>query len=375
MEGAPIDIVVFAPLAPIIGLILFWFIQLLFIESEKFLLDKIRPRHEPLCRFTNFLGILFQNINHALGYTVTKSGISDFYISINYGKVAPKKQRKGIYEWISNGFLFVGPFFIPAFLLLLALFFMLNDAFVITTPSELIDIKYTFAGQFSTFAVSLHSFSSKFFEFLVNIDLFHPAHFGFIFFMIFLGLGMRPSYIGQEKPEKIDMLYDLKNIWNHIRHKPLYVVILFLISYIFFYLSFFLNQDWYVALFSIFGWVSIISIVALIIGNSILLLIRTTDLIEGRKRLIPYFILPFSYIMIRLLFFYFPIDYINTISLITMILVTALVTYLLIRPKTNKFKTKLNIKKSKKKDKKKRKGKKKSKKKEKKKGEEETDEG
>ena len=129
------------------------------------------------------------------------------------------------------------------------------------------------------------------------------------------------------------------------------------------------------ALFSIFGWVSIISIVALIIGNSILLLIRTTDLIEDRKRLIPYFILPFSYIMIRLLFFYFPIDYINTISLITMILATALVTYLLIRPKTNKFKTKLNIKKSKKKDKKKRKGKKKSKKKEKKKGEEETDEG
>jgi hypothetical protein len=79
--------------------------------------------------------------------------------------------------------------------------------------------------------------------------------------------------------------------------------------------------------------------------------------------------------MVRLLLFYFPIDYVNTISLITMILATALVTYLLIRPKTNKFKTKLNIKKSKKKNKKKRKEKKKSNKKEKNKGEEKTDEG
>ena len=372
MEGAPIDIVLLAPLAPIIGLILFWFIQLIFIESEKYLLEKIRPKHEPLCRFTNFLGILFQNINHALGYTVTKSGISDFYISINYGKVAPKKVKKGVYEWISNGFLFVGPFFIPAFLLLFGLFFMLGDAFIIKTPVEFIDIKYTFAGQFSTFAASLHSFSTKFFGFLFNLDLLHPGHFGFIFFMIFLGLGMRPSYIGQEKPEKIDMLYDLKNIWDHIRHKPLYVVLLFLISYVFFYISFYLNQDWFVALFSIFGWVSIISIMALIIGNSILLLIKETDKIKGRKKLILFFVMPFSYVLMRFLFFYFPIAYINSISLITMILATAIVTYLLIRPKTNKLKTKRDIKKPKKKGKKKRKmiGRKKEIK-----GEEETDEG
>jgi hypothetical protein len=374
MEGAPIDIVIFAPLAPIIGLILFWFIQLIFIESEKFLLEKIRPKHEPLCRFTNFLGILFQNINHALGYTVTKSGISDFYISINYGKVAPKREKKGIYEWISNGFLFVGPFFIPAFLLLFALFFMLNDAFVIKTPTEFLDIKYTFAGQFSSFAASLHSFSTKFFGFLFNLDLLHPAHFGFIFFMIFLGIGMRPSYIGQEKPEKIDMLYDLKNIWDHIRHQPLYIVLIFLVCYIFFYISFFLDQNWYVALFSVFGWVSIISIVALIIGNSILLLIRTTDLIDGRKSLIPYLVMPSSYIMMRVILFYIPIDSINTISLITMILATALVTYLLIRPKTNKFKTKRDIKKSKKKEKRKEKKNKKIKKRDKKKGKDETDE-
>ena len=129
MAGSPIDIVVFAPLAPLFGVILFWFIQLLFIESQKYLLSKIRPKHEPLCRFTNFLGILFQTICHALGYTVTKSGISSFYISINYGKVAPKKEKKGVFEWLSNGFLVIGPFFIPASLLLICVYFLANSCF------------------------------------------------------------------------------------------------------------------------------------------------------------------------------------------------------------------------------------------------------
>ena len=80
MEGSPVDIIIFAPLAPILGVLLFWFIQLLFIESEKQLLAMVRPKHEPLVRFTNFLGILFQSICHALGFTVTKSGISDFLL-------------------------------------------------------------------------------------------------------------------------------------------------------------------------------------------------------------------------------------------------------------------------------------------------------
>ena len=40
MEGSPIDIIIFAPLAPILAVLLFWFIQLLFIESEKILLKK-----------------------------------------------------------------------------------------------------------------------------------------------------------------------------------------------------------------------------------------------------------------------------------------------------------------------------------------------
>ena len=102
MTTSALDIVIFAPLAPILGVILFWFIQLLFIESQKYILSKIKKKHEPLCRFTNFLGIFFQSICHALGYTVTRSGISNFYISVDYGRVSPKKEKKGIFEWVSK---------------------------------------------------------------------------------------------------------------------------------------------------------------------------------------------------------------------------------------------------------------------------------
>jgi len=344
MEGSPIDIIVFAPLAPILGVLLFWFIQLLFIESEKYLLLKIRPKHEPLCRFTNFLGILFQTICHALGYTVTKSGISDFYLSVDYGKVAPKKEKKGIFEWISNTFLFIGPFFLPALLLLLCLFILGSSGFEIATPSQLLELKYTFGGQITTFGASLNAFAQGFFGFLFNMDLLHPGHFGFLLLLIFLGMGMRPSYIGEQKQEKVDILYDLKNIWSFILRKPLYLLLLFLMAYVFFYISLFLDQNWYVALFSIFGWLSIISIIALVITDTILFLIKTTDEIPGRWKFLPYITMPVSYILIRLLFFYFPTDYTNIVSLLIMTLSVVLVTYLLLKYKADKFKTRLNIK-------------------------------
>jgi len=351
MEGSPIDIVIFAPLASILAVLLFWFIQLLFIESEKFLLSKIRPKHKPLCRFTNFLGILFQTICHALGYTVTKSGISDFYISVNYGKVAPKKEKKGLFEWISNVFLFIGPFFIPAFLLLIFLFFLMSGGFEIVTPSQVLNIKYTFAGQITIFGTSLYNFTTGFFDFLFNIDLLHPAHLGFLIFLIFLGMGMRPSYIGEEKKEKIDMLYDLKNIWSLVRYKPLYIVILFLFSYVFFYISLFLNINWYVSFFSVLGWISIISILALFITDMILFLIKTTDDIPGFWKIVSYLTMPVSYIFARIIFFYFPTDYTNLASLLIMIFSTVVITYILLKYKTNKFKTSLDIKLFKKKSK------------------------
>ena len=46
----------------------------------------------------------------------------------------------------------------------------------------------------------------------------------------------------------------------------------------------------------------------------------------------------------RLLFYFIPSDLTNSMSLLVTILVTILVTYLLLRRKTNKFKTKRDIK-------------------------------
>ena len=342
MTGLEVDIIVFAPLAPILGVLLFWFIQLLFIESQKYFLSKIRSKHEPLCRFTNFIGILFQTICHGLGYTVTISGISHFYVNIHYGKVKPKKEKKGIFEWISNSFLFLGPFFIPAALLLLCLLFLMERGFGILTPVD--STFYTFANQLINFGTSLHTFSEGFFSFLFSIDLLHPAHLGFLILLIFLGMGIRPSYIGEEQKKKVDMIYDLKNIKSHIFHKPLYLILLFLLAYVLFYVSFLFQLNWYLVLFSIFGWLSIIAIISLLVAHTIILLIKSTDEIPKYWKLLPYLTIPVSYILTRLVFYYFPIEYLRSISLLLTALSTIAVTLLLLKYRTNKFKTKTRMK-------------------------------
>ena len=344
MEGTAVDIVVFAPLAPILGVLLFWFIKMLFIESQKYFLEKIRPKHDAFCKFTNFLGVLFQTICHALGYTITKSGISDFYISVNYGKVDTKKEKKGVFEWIANAFLFVGPFFIPAVMLLVCLVFLLEEGFSTTTPSHLFDYRYTFGGQLAAFGSSLYSFSANFFNFLINIDLFHPGHLGFFILLTLLGLGIRPSYIGEKKVNKVDLFYDLRNIWDLITHKPLYVILLFVFSYLFFYISFYLDQAYYVVLFSVFAWLSIISIAAIFVSHLIIILIFFTDRIEGRKKIIPYLTIPLSYILARVAFVYIKTDLDLSVSFLTMVLSTAFIIYLILKPKGDKFKTKRMIK-------------------------------
>lgn len=344
METPSIDTLIFAPLAPILCVLLLWFIQLLFIESEKYLLEKIRPLHEPLFRFTNFLGILFQNICHALGYTVTKSGISDFHITIHYGQVKPKREKKGIFEWTSNAFLFIGPFFFPAFLLLLCLFILIEGSFSFSIPGYAAGLEHTFGGQIITMGTNLYDFSAKFLGFLANIDLLHPGHFGFFIFMIILGMGIRPLYIGEKKTQKVDMFYDLRNIWNLIRNNPKYLIFLFILSYIFFYFSYFLNQHWYVYLFSIFGWLSIISIISIFISNLILALIMKADEIKGLKKILPFFLIPVGYCLMRFLFYFYPVEYKYSLSLLITFLTTFLVTWLLLKKSTNSFKSKLGFK-------------------------------
>jgi hypothetical protein len=297
-----------------------------------------------LCRFTNLLGILYQTICQGLGYTVTRSGISHFIINVDYGEVTPKKEKEGLFEWVANAFLFIGPFFIPASLLLIYLFFIMNGGFEVTTQSQLIELKYTFGGQIATFGTSLYVFSKSFFEFLLNIDLLNPVHMGFIILMIFFGMGIRPSYIGETKKHKIDMIYDLRNVWSLIRQKPLYILGLFAISYALFYIAMVLNHNFYVALFSIFGWLSIVSIISLVISQMILLLIKTTDEITGLRKILPYVTMIGAYILMRLIFFYIPTDFTNSVSLVVMILATILVVYFLLWRKTNRFKSKVDIK-------------------------------
>ena len=335
IQVSPLDVIIFAPLAPVFGLVLFWFIQLLFIESQKHLLRTLSKKHEPLIRFTNFIGIFFQTMCHALGYTVTRSGVSRFYLSVHYGHVDPKKEKSGLFEWISNGFLFVGPFFIPPFLLLFCLVFLIPDSIVFTANTT-----YSFSENLIVFGSNLYLFSAHLFAFLFSIDLLHPAHLGFFLLLILLGLGIRPSYIEKKSFKKIDMFYDLQNIKEHILHRPLYVVLFFLLSYCFSYISVLFNGNWYVSLFSLFGGVSIIAIAALIITHGLLFLIRISDDLPESMRWIPFIVLIVSYILLRSLFYLVPIPYLTSISLVGMLASTGSITVLLVYRFTNKFKTK-----------------------------------
>ncbi len=328
-----VDTLIFAPLAPISGVLLFWFIQLLFIESQKYLLSKIRGKHEALCRFTNFLGIFFQTLCHALGYTVTGSGIAEFYLSVDYGKVSPRKKKTGFFEWFANGFLFLGPFFIPPMLIMICLLFLIRNLGFLPTR------EYTFSQGLIDFGANLYIFSRDFLGFIASIDLFHPGHIGFLILMVFLGLGIRPSYIRDERrEEKIDMLYDLRNIKNHLIHKPIYVVSLIFTSYIFFYLSHIFRLNWYIAFYSLLGWLSIIAIVALLITHLIIVFIKVTDRLDKMRRLILYVTMIASYTSLRVLFLLIPIPYATTLSLLGMCLSVVGVTMVIMR-QTNKFKT------------------------------------
>ena len=100
------------------------------------------------------------------------------------------------------------------------------------------------------------------------------------------------------------------------------------------------------------------AIAAMIITHMLILLIRATDELPPGWKIIPYITLPTSYLASRTVFFFFPADFTYSVSLLVMIFSTIFVTYILLRHKTNKFKTTKHIKSFKKKDKKKKKQKK-----------------
>ena len=328
------DVMLLAPLAPVIGVAALWLLQLVFIETDKRMLAKLRHHHESLARFTNFTGILFQTLCHALGYTVTRSGVAHFQVTVNYGKVSPKRMKTGVFEWTSTSFLFLGPFFVPAGLMLVYSSFLLTNGFAFPTA-----VRYTFVETITNFGMTLSTFAQSVARFLGSIDLLNPVHVFFLLVLLFFGMGIRPSYIGEERKEKVDLLYDLKNVTTHFTKKPMYILVFFADVYALFYVSLALKNNWYMALFSVLGWLSVIGIIALLLAFLLLVLVWASDGIASGWRLLPFLALPISYGASRTFFFYIPCDNVLGWSLLVMILSTVVITIVLIKYKTNKFKT------------------------------------
>jgi len=330
-----VDTLFAAMFAPILGVFIFWFLQLFFIELQKRMLGRLRHRHEAFCRFTNYIGMLFQTISQALGYTVTRSGIASFQATVNYGEVEPKKEKEGVFEWIARSFLLFGPFFIPSGLILLVSVFVIGRGFVFPAL-----VQYTFVESLTGFFASLTSYAKEVVGFLIDIDLLNPVHVGWLFVLVFLGLGIRPSYIGHERKEKIDILYDLRHIKDHLVEKPLYLLVIFLFLYVFYIVSLFLNPVVYIGLFTLFGWMSLTAIIAILMTFPLLLLIKATDWIQPQWKIVPFLSVPISYIVARVAFLYIPTSQIGRMSLLVMVLSTVVVTIALLRyKKTNRFKT------------------------------------
>jgi len=196
-----------------------------------------------------------------------------------------------------------------------------------------------------TFGQNLFVFSQRFFGFLTNIDFFDPRHVGFTLLLIFLGMGMRPSYIGEKPRKKVDMSYDLKNVRDHLLEKPLYLVLFFLLVYIFFYTSVLLQHSGYIIVFSVFGWLSILAIISIFLSHLVIFLIYITDTMPKFWRSIPFLLLPVFYISFRVLFMFFslgPLD--KSLSLILMVMMSVVVILLLLRYKTNTFKSQKKMK-------------------------------
>jgi hypothetical protein len=342
MATVPFDIdsLFGAAIAPVLGVIGFWFLQLVFIELQKRMLTRLRHRHDAFLRFTNFIGILFQTICHALGYTVTRSGIAAFQVTVHYGKVEPKKEKTGVWEWIVQSVLLFGPFFIPAGLVLLASYFVIGNGFVFPTLAHV-----TFMDSLTGFVTGLSTFAAAVVHFLSTIDLFNPLHVGFLVVLLFFGLGIRPSYIGEERKEKVTMIHDLVLIKNHLLKKPLYLLVFIAAMYVFYLLSLFLNPLVYQAVFMILGWISLTALIALLLTYLVIVMIKATDEIRPHWNVVPYVTLIVSYVLPRMFFLYYPVAHIATISLLVMILSTVMITILLIKYKrTNRFKTAIKMK-------------------------------
>jgi hypothetical protein len=341
MATIPLDfnVLLLAPLAPVIGITALWLLQLAFIETDKRMLGVLRKNHEPLARFTNFTGVLFQTLCHALGYTVTRSGIAHFQVSVNDGSVEPRRKKTGAFEWTSTLFLFLGPFFVPAGLLLACSTFLLTNGFAVPRMTQ-----YTFEGMLTALGGATAGFTKSLGGFLGSIDLLNPFHILFLLLLLFLGLGIRPSYIGEKHREKVDLLYDLKNVTMHFIRKPLYILAFFAGVYLIFYVSLAFHENWFLTLFSVLGWLAVLGIIALVLGFLLLSLLWASDHIAAGWRALPFLALPIAYGSSRTAFAFFKVNDILGLSLLLMVVSTVAVTLVLIKYKTNRFKTRGKMK-------------------------------
>ena len=330
MSSSIIDTFFFAPFAPFMSAVLFWIFQLLVVESMKYGLSKIWNTHTAFCRFSNFLGILFQALAHAAGYTLTGIGVSEFSISVNDSKVSPKKEKEGFYAWFANAFLALGPFFIPPFMVFCIL---LASGSIHLNLSK--DVTYTFAGMMLQFSSTLADLSYGFVKLVASLDLFNPFHLAFLIILIATGLGIRPSYI-EGGAKKLSILHDLYMIKNLLVNHPKYLLIVLATFYLFFLVTYWLHIPLYATLFSVLAFLSIIAIISMFFVHFLILILYTSDKLHSYKRFVPIFVPLISYVPLRLVFVNF--DFGLTLSLVLSLLITVVTCVLIIRGVTNKLK-------------------------------------
>ena len=75
----------------------------------------------------------------------------------------------------------------------------------------------------------------------------------------------------------------------------------------------------------------------------IIFFIMVTDEIKGFWHYIPFIMLPLSYSVVRIIFYFIPVPYYLSLSLLLMIVSTVVTIVFLLRYKTNKFKTKAKM--------------------------------
>jgi len=98
------------------------------------------------------------------------------------------------------------------------------------------------------------------------------------------------------------MIDDLAKIRDFFISHPRFILFFFVSIYILFYILYFLKLPYYVLIFSFFGWLSLISIVSLLIASLFVFLIMVSDRLPSFKKYLPLIVFVLSYISLRVTF-------------------------------------------------------------------------